>query len=133
MKNQDTLYSGKHEMQKSHLFDFLHQFNKTSKSVTYGCSSNSILLKPRCFRVKNTSILTEKKHFTIFTLPIIHLVYYPSPKFCIHCTCIVTMIVSNWVLLIEDNSYAKCWMGGSAVYKLYYVGNVTKLFILYKV
>ena len=130
MKNQDTLYSGKHEMQKSHLFDFLHQFNKTSKSVTYGCSSNSILLKPRRFRVKNTSILTEKKHFTIFTLPIIDLVYYPSPKFCIHCTCIVTMIVSNWVLLIEDNGYAKCWMGGSAVYKLYYGGNVTKLFIL---
>ena len=130
MKNQNTLYSGKHEMQKSHLFDFLHQFNKTSKSVTYGCSSNSILLKPRRFRVKNTSILTEKKHFTIFTLPIIDLVYYPSPKFCIHCTCIVTMIVSNWVLLIEDNGYAKCWMGGSAVYKLYYGGNVTKLFIL---
>ena len=24
------------------------------------------------------------------------------------------MIVSNWVLLIEDNGYAKCWMGGSA-------------------
>ena len=85
MKNQNTLYSGKHEMQKSHLFDFLHQFNKTSKSVTYGCSS--ILLKPRCFRVKNTIILTEKKHFTIFTSPIIHLVYYPFPKFCIHCTC----------------------------------------------
>ena len=130
MKNQETLYSGKHEMQKSHLFDFLHQFNKTSKSVTYGCSSNSILLKPRCFRVKNTSILTEKKHFTIFTLPIILLVYYPSSKFCIHCTCIVTMIVSIWVLLIEDNGYAKCWMGVSDVYKLYYVGNVTKLFIL---
>lgn len=131
MKNQKTLYSGKHEMQKSNLFDFLHQFNKSYKSVTYCCSS--ILLKPRCFRVKNTIILTEKTHFTIFTLPIIHLVYYPSPKFCIHGTCIVTMIVSNWVLLIEDNGYAKCWMGGSAVYKLYYVGNVTKLFILYKV
>ena len=40
------------------------------------------------------------------------------------------MIVSIWVLLIEDNGYAKCWMGVSDVYKLYYVGNVTKLFIL---
>lgn len=90
-------------VQKSNVFDFLHEFNKTSKSVTYGCSS--ILLKPRCFRVQNTIILTEKKHFTIFTLPIIHLVYYPSPKFCIHCTCnndCFQLGIINWTMVMQN-------------------------------